>query len=112
MSQPDAPLTLVESNRGKWTVIEVVGDLDLATAPQLSQAVRSDNGSPRSVAFDMSGVRFVDSSGLRTMLEIRKDGVTDIRLIAPSSAVADLLELTMLTDAFEVVESPDQLETS
>lgn len=111
MSQSDAPLTLVESSRGKWTIIEVVGDLDLATAPQLSEAVRTDNGSSRSVAFDMSGVRFVDSSGLRTMLDIRKDGVTDIRLIAPSSAVADLLDLTRLTDAFEIIESSDQLES-
>jgi anti-anti-sigma factor len=63
----------------------------------------------QAVAFDLTGVRFIDSSGLRAMLEIRKSESTDLTLVSPSEVVADLLELTRLTDAFDVVSSVEDL---
>lgn len=110
MVASNAPLTLTETRHGSWIVIEVVGDLDLATAPQLVEAFGgpADN-SRRAVAFDLAGVRFIDSSGLRAMLEIRKDDAAAMALIAPSDVVTDLLELAKLTDAFDTVTSVEDL---
>lgn len=110
MATSNAPLTVTESRHGSWIVIEVVGDLDLATAPQLIEAFGgAEDSDRRAVAFDLAGVRFIDSSGLRAMLEIRKDDGATMALIAPSDVVTDLLELAKLTDAFDIVTSVEDL---
>jgi anti-sigma B factor antagonist len=110
MGSSHAPLTLNETKHGSWVVIEVVGDLDLATAPQLVEVMEGYVGVDRqAVAFDLTGVRFIDSSGLRAMLEIRKSESTELMLVSPSEVVADLLELTKLADAFDVVSSVHDL---
>ena len=107
---PDVPLTLTETQQGSWTVLEVVGDLDLATAPRLVEAVpRQQSEDDVRVAFDLSGVRFIDSSGLRAILQIRTDDAVDLVLVAPSSAVTDLLAITRLSDAFAMVPTVEHL---
>lgn len=107
---PDAPLTLTERQHGSWVVVEVVGDLDLATAPNLVEAIPSQQpGGTVRIAFDLAGVRFIDSSGLRAMLQVRRDDAADLVLVAPSSAVTELLAITRLADAFTIVPSVEKL---
>lgn len=110
---PDAPLTLTEKQHGSWVVVEVLGDLDLATAPRLVDAIPTQNpDGPVRVAFDLAGVRFIDSSGLRAILQVRKDDAADLVLVAPSAAVTELLAITRLADAFTIVPSVEQLAAS
>ena len=47
--------------------IGLVGELDIATARGLEQAIREVEGEPR-VCLDLSGLRFIDSTGLRVLL--------------------------------------------
>ena len=47
--------------------IGLVGELDIATAGRLEQAIREVEGEPR-VCLDLSGLRFIDSTGLRVLL--------------------------------------------
>jgi anti-anti-sigma factor len=48
------------------------------------------------LTLDLSGVTFMDSSGLRVILDRLKDG--PITLVSPSPQVQHLLELCRLTD--------------
>ena len=58
---------------GTWTVLAVAGELDLATEPGLRERVREMNpDGPLKVALDLTGVGFVDSSGLGAIVACLK----------------------------------------
>jgi len=61
------------------------------------------------VAVDLSGVRYMDSSGVATLVEgLRRCRDLDkvFKLVAPSTAVMKVLELAKLDSVFEVSSSP------
>lgn len=82
-------------------VVAISGDLDAHTAATLDHVVEqaSQHGP---LILDMSGVHFVDSSGLRALLKARSlgDAELEVTLRAPSSATLRLLEVTCLTEHF------------
>jgi anti-sigma B factor antagonist len=61
------------SERDGWTVVEVTGDLDLATAPALRQEVIALVGDGRRrIVLDLTGTEFLDSLGLGLVVAIAK----------------------------------------
>jgi anti-sigma B factor antagonist len=56
-----------------WSIITVVGELDISTASALRQAIAGvvDSGS-RHVIVDLNGLRFMDSSGLNVFVGARR----------------------------------------
>jgi anti-sigma B factor antagonist len=61
------------SYRGDWVVVEVTGDLDLASAPALrSEVLALLNAGQRSIVLDLTPTGFVDSLGLGTIVAIFK----------------------------------------
>lgn len=98
------PIDISSGPHGRWTVVTVSGELDLSTVDALSGAVDDDTGD---VAIAGSDIRFIDSTGLRTLLELRRDRT--VVLIDPSEPVRKLLDLTHLTDAFPTVPDADDL---
>jgi anti-sigma B factor antagonist len=99
---------------GTWSVLAVSGELDLATAPSLRERVREMTpGGPLKVALDLTGVGFVDSSGLGAIVaclkHVRELG-GDLVLVAPAaSPVAKLLSLTGLEPSISRVQTVDDL---
>jgi len=84
--------------RTNATVLRLTGELDLATAPDVLAAVEAatTDGGPSRLVLDMSGVSFIDSTGVRTLLEANRVAGNDLSLLAPSPAVTRVLELTEL----------------
>ncbi|MEZ5215473.1 MAG: STAS domain-containing protein [Ilumatobacteraceae bacterium] len=77
----------------------LVGEVDAHTAPQLKEAVAGREASV--VVLDISGVTFMDSSGLRVVITATEDARAsggDLVLAHPSAAVARLLEISGLTE--------------
>lgn len=102
--EPSIEITV--SATGPWSIVAVRGDLDMATAPQLEDTCRSlDSG----VALDLSGVGFIDSSGLRALVRVREMH-DEMALVDPSAGVRRLLELTQMTDAFRLAADADALD--
>ena len=103
--QPPVEMSLAQ--RGTWRVVQVRGDLDLATAPQLESIFDEPDGH---VALDLAKVRFIDSTGLRALVRIheRQERVV---LVAPSPVVQRLLSLTHMTDAFPVAPNLEALDS-
>jgi len=59
------PLSCTRHDVSEFAVIEVAGDIDLSTAPQLRRAIADAVSAGRiHVALDLSGVTFLDSVGL------------------------------------------------
>jgi anti-sigma B factor antagonist len=89
-------------------VIEVVGEVDLLTTPQLSVAVRRQlDEHPRTLVLDLHEVRFLGASGLAVLLDLRdlapRIGAT-LRLARLSPAARRPLDLLGLRDVFDVCE--------
>jgi stage II sporulation protein AA (anti-sigma F factor antagonist) len=83
---------------GDATVLSPHGDLDLATAGQLKQALETamEDG-PGIVVVDLSAVGFMDSTGLRVVLaanERASEATRDFALVQGPPQVQRLLEVT------------------
>lgn len=73
---------------GETVRLATKGELDLATSPQLEQEMRAILArGARQVTIDLSGLTFVDSSGLRVLIVLhersKRDG-WELALLAPS----------------------------
>jgi anti-sigma B factor antagonist len=93
---------------GSQLVVHVSGEIDIATAEQLQSSLDDALKRNGPVVVDMSGVTFIDGSGLKALLRVAAslNGRGPLALVnAP--LVARLLELTGLTDmsGIEVRES-------
>lgn len=89
----------------QWTVLTVGGELDIATAPILQQRLDEiiDPAENQSVALDVSGLRFCDSSGLGLLVRLWKrlqeqDG--RLLIIRPPDHLSALLKRTGLDRLF------------
>jgi anti-anti-sigma factor len=92
--------------RAEGIVVLAEGELDLVGAPALAAALPPGD---EAVILDLAGVGFMDSSGLRALLEARQtclDAGRPFRIARPSEAVQRVLELVDLAREFEVAESP------
>lgn len=90
-------------------VIRISGDVDIATAPELSDHVRKLLRDPGlcSLRLDVRDVTFIDSTGLGALVAARNAsearGVR-LELLSPSEPVLRLLRLTSLDEVFLVGE--------
>jgi anti-sigma B factor antagonist len=85
-----------------WVVLAVVGEVDLASAPKVRQAVidaLAAGGGPPSVVLDLGSVDFIDSSGLGVVLgalkRVRAAGGR-LRVVVREPQVRRIFELTDL----------------
>jgi anti-sigma B factor antagonist len=106
-------VSLGESGQGA-TVVTVQGELDLATADRLWVELEPVLASRKLVILDGTGITFLDSSGLRVLLQAGKRAVTDgatFRLVAPQQAVQRVLELAGAEGHLQIRDSvPAALE--
>ena len=72
------------------------GELDMATADDLSQIFR-DAPSNDPIVLDFSGVSFMDSSGLRALLEGagQPTGCCPVVIVNPSAQVRRVLDISI-----------------
>ncbi|WP_433262305.1 STAS domain-containing protein [Actinosynnema sp. CS-041913] len=98
--------------RGGWTVVAVSGELDADTVPVLSDLLEETSG-PR-VVVDLSGVPFMDTTGLSLMLDWhrRLDGAGgQFRMASLQPSVHKLFRLTELTEVMHIHISVDDAAT-
>jgi anti-sigma B factor antagonist len=102
-------LRLATETTDRAVLIRMGGELDLATAPSLTSAVEWAAGQPDGLplVLDMRDVSFIDSTGVRTLLEATRNARRGVALLSPSSAVTRVLDLTRLRGRFVEVDSPD-----
>ena len=97
-----------------WVVLAVVGEIDLATAPRVRQAVidvLATAGSSPSVVLDLGSVDFIDSSGLGVVLgALKRVRAADgrLRVIVREPQVRRVFELTDLDRILALASSLDE----
>lgn len=97
----------VEPSRDVVRVVPV-GELDIATTDQLRQEIdRLHVAGFNRLVLDLRQLRFMDSTGLRLVLEVdagsREDG-WDFSLVRGPEAVHRLFEVTKLTQRLDFVD--------
>jgi anti-sigma B factor antagonist len=101
---PEA-FTVRTEHHGGATVVVPTGELDLATAPALENALARafDGGSAARVVLDLRELEFIDSSGLRTLLTARRradDAGADFSLVAGHRGLERTLEIAGVHKVF------------
>jgi anti-anti-sigma factor len=88
---------------GTWAYLRLCGELDLATADSLTGVLDQQFKSGRRIIhLDLSGLRFIDCTGLRTLVHAHNECLAHrgtLILTKVGGPAARLLELTGLSEA-------------
>jgi anti-anti-sigma factor len=85
-----------EETSGEHVTLTIEGELDLGSVPLLAQQIeaQTDSGETKVVTLDLSDVTFMDSSGLRMLIEVNDRAQREawrLSLIAPKHEAARLV---------------------
>ena len=104
-------LGLDVTERGRWTVLTVVGEVDVATAPRLRERLLQlvSHGNHHLVV-DLDGVDFLDSTGLGVLVGALKrvrtnDG--ELTLVCTQPRLLKVFDITGLDRVFTLYDSVD-----
>lgn len=109
-----APLLISTTGSASGPRLAVAGELDIATAPQLLDAVAALAGRPPAadgerVDLDLADLTFLDASGLDALLaaqELARAGGRRLRIVGARPFARVLLEITGLVAVLEVGPAP------
>jgi anti-anti-sigma factor len=87
------------------TVVAVSGEIDAATCDELASALTAATRADGGLEIDVSGVSFIDSSGLRTLV-LAQQHLGDRKLVVrgPDATFKRLLGITGLDEVFEITD--------
>jgi anti-sigma B factor antagonist len=95
---------------GSALVVAPRGEIDLATVDLVRGAVDAERQPGEDVVLDLREVAFMDTSGLRYILELvdhaQRDS-TDVRIVRGPTAVQRVFEVSGLEPRLPFVDEPD-----
>jgi anti-sigma B factor antagonist len=93
-------------------LLTLSGELDIATVPRVEAAVNATLTSEvRTLTMDMSGLGFVDSSGLRLFIVLDQRASAEgweLRLIRPPEQVLKVFRVSGVEENLPFVEDPSR----
>jgi anti-sigma B factor antagonist len=93
------------------TIVDVVGQIDMGSSPALRKTLLDSLKGADHVAVNLSLVKYIDSSGIASLLEVLKEArklKKRVVLFGLTVAVLQVLQLTRLTGVFEICETEEQ----
>lgn len=104
-------LRLDVSQRGEWSIVEVGGEVDVATAPRLREQLISLVGDGRyRIVVSLEAVDFIDSTGLGVLISglkrVRTHG-GEFAVVCNEPRIMKVFEITGLDTVFNVVPTLD-----
>jgi anti-sigma B factor antagonist len=107
-SSPQSALEIDSELHADTARLTPVGELDIATAPQLEQEVRSLLARPvREVVIDLSRLTFIDSSALRLFIVLNERSSSEgwsLALIRPTGQVRSVFEITGAEESLPFID--------
>jgi anti-sigma B factor antagonist len=101
------------SDYGGKVVLAVRGEVDISTSPKLGEGIRRQLRS-NPVLLDLSGLSFMDSSGVRVIDAAVRDAHEEGQTLTIGSALPNnvrlVFDLTGLTEVLTFEDLPDQQE--
>jgi len=101
-------LQITTTSKDGTTRIELAGELDIATGPDLEQALATQLAQAvTDIVLDLRGVTFIDSSGLRAVLVASRSAVDASRrlIVVPGDGqVLRVIRLAQVEDRLDLGE--------
>ncbi|MGA5042207.1 STAS domain-containing protein [Streptomyces capoamus] len=94
--------TVVTHRDTDHTLITVHGDMDLQTCPELARAALGVQPSGKPLFLDLSGVPFMDSSGLNLLVLLRRRLLAEGGLLAVTGLQSQPVRLLQLTETYDL----------
>ena len=97
----------IESGGRAAAWVRAHGELDLASAPELSQTLADALGVMRLVVLDLRPLKFIDSTGIHVIIDADSQARASGRrlvLVRGAGQVDRVLELLGLTDRLEIID--------
>lgn len=124
LNDPDRCTVRVERHPS-FTVLALEGELDLGDADSVEGYLRSVEASrPETIVVDLSGLSFIDSTGLAVLIRAHArsaDAGRRLAMVPGGKTVQRVLSVTGLDRVFEIlpegvdpgeIESPEELENA
>jgi anti-sigma B factor antagonist len=96
---------------GDAKVVEVDGDVDLGTSPDLRRTLFENLPRTAKLALNLAAIRYIDSSGIATLIEVLKDSQRQNKefvLFGLSPAVLEVFRLTHVIRIFQVFSTEQE----
>ena len=104
-------LRLDVTERDGWSVLEVGGEIDVATAPRLrEQLIKLVNDEKFRIVVDLGAVDFIDSTGLGVLIGALKRVRThegNLSLVCSEPRIVKVFEITGLNQVFQIHQTVD-----
>ena len=103
--------TATRINKGT-TIVDVSGHIDIGSSPALRKTMLVCMKSCDRLAVNLSAVRYIDSSGIASLLEVLREARHSKKsfvLFGLTAGVREVLQLTRLTGVFEIHENEDEV---
>lgn len=81
-------------------VVHLEGELDLGASEWLREALTNAMESDGPLTLDLSGVSFMDSSGIRVLLSVSAE--RDVTVVNPSERALSVLDMAGLLERFHI----------
>jgi anti-anti-sigma factor len=105
---PQAPFEMESAHDGKTGRLTLLGELDIATVPLVEEAVDAIlQGGTQRLMVDLSGLGFVDSSGLRLFIVLHQRAGAEgwaLSLTKPEPQALKVFRLSGVEDDLPFVE--------
>ena len=93
-------MTIEIKKNAEATTLEIVGRLDTTTAPVLDKTINEDIGDTTNLIFDLNGLVYISSAGLRVLLAAQKkmQKIGSMKVTNVCEDVMDVFEMTGFAD--------------
>jgi anti-sigma B factor antagonist len=105
-------LTIEVAHKANRVVLSLDGELDMANAPRLQQAIDCEDVNAKTVVLDLQQLTFLDSTGLRVILAARErcqERGQKFAITRGSEQVQRLLSVTGVASHLRTLARPDEL---
>jgi anti-sigma B factor antagonist len=89
-------------------IVDVVGQIDMGSSLVLRKSLLEALGGTKRLAINLTGVKYIDSSGIASLVEVLKEARKSgkrLLLFGVTASVLQVLQLTRLTGVFEIKET-------
>jgi len=102
-------MKIVTINEGDFSILQVDGDIDCYTVPQLRESIRQQlENKPGNMIVDLADVTYLDSSAISCLVNAHKDMVKigyRLGLVNVNRETRQILKLTYVDQIMEIYNS-------
>ena len=97
-------MTIEKKLNGEQATLIVCGRLDTQTAPELEKEIDSVIANLKELTFDMAGLEYVSSAGLRVILKAQKIMNTQgsMKLVSVNDSIMEVFDITGFLDILTI----------